>query len=78
MKTIAISIEQDTLARLDRLARSGPGPENRSKIVRAALEDYLSRAERRAEEDREREILRRNRGRLRRQAMALIREQAKP
>lgn len=79
MKTIAISIEEDILNRIDRLASArGESVANRSKIIREAVREYLSRTERLAEEEREREIFKRHRGRLARQAAALVKEQAKP
>ena len=76
MKTIAIAIDEATLGRLDRL-RGRARSKNRSEIVRQAVKDYLARLERLEEEEREREILRRHRARLRRQAAALVRGQAK-
>ena len=79
MKTIAITIDEDTLARVDRLAvpdsRAG---HNRSRVIRQAVREYVSRIERVAEDEREAAIVRRHRGRLARQAGALVREQAKP
>ena len=79
MKTIAITIEEDDLRRIDNLAGSMPGRSlNRSQFIREAVRDYLERIERAAEEKREREIFKRNRNRLHQQATALIKEQAKP
>ena len=71
MKTIAITIGTDILSRIDHTAT------NRSEFIRTAVDDYLSRMERADQEERERQILKRNRERLRREAIALIREQAK-
>ena len=76
MKTIAITIDEPTLGRLDRL-RGRARSKNRSEIVRQAVKDYLARLERLEEEEREREILRRHRARLKRQSAALVRGQAK-
>jgi metal-responsive CopG/Arc/MetJ family transcriptional regulator len=87
MKTIAISIDDSTLEDLDRIARVLQSAErgsprrrtaNRSKVVRAALREYVARHEREQEEQREREVFARNRRKLLRQARALVREQAKP
>jgi len=79
MKTIAISIEQDTLDRVDRLTKSGGQTgTNRSHVIRLAIKEYVSRLERQAEEERETAIVRRHRGDLARQAKALVQEQAKP
>jgi len=78
MKTIAISIEKETLDRMDRLTASKDRRfRNRSKMIQEAMREYLSRIERIEEEEREREILRRHRGRLSRQADALVKEQSK-
>ena len=79
MKTIAITIEEDVLDRLDRVAGgSGQAAGNRSRAIRQAVREYVSRVERSAEDEREAAIVRRHRGRLARQAGALVREQAKP
>lgn len=73
MKTIAISIDEETLARVDRVAGR-----NRSRLLREAVREHVARLERLAEEEREAAIIRRHRGRLARQAAALVRAQAKP
>ena len=79
MKTIAITIDDDTLQRVDRLvglnSQAGYG---RSRVIRQAVREYVARLERVAEEQHEAAIVRRHRGRLARQASALVREQAKP
>jgi metal-responsive CopG/Arc/MetJ family transcriptional regulator len=78
MKTIAITIDTDTLDRVDRLAGlRGAGRPNRSRVIRQAIQEYVSRLERAAEDEREAAVFRRHRGRLARQASALVREQAK-
>lgn len=78
MKTIAITMEEDDLRRIDDAARKVSGaPHNRSQFIREAVRDYLSRIEKAAEEEREREIFKRNRRRLHQEALALIKEQAK-
>jgi metal-responsive CopG/Arc/MetJ family transcriptional regulator len=77
MKTIAISIDDTTLKRVDSLVAAGQG-KNRSQIVRRALQELATRVERELEEERERAILRRHQKRLNRQAAALIRGQARP
>jgi metal-responsive CopG/Arc/MetJ family transcriptional regulator len=78
VKTIAITIEEDILERIDRLNAKHGGSSNRSRVIRAAVKEYLLRAERLAEEEREREIFRRNKARLSRQAAVLVKEQGKP
>jgi len=79
MKTIAITMDEGTLERVDRLvALGGPASQNRSQLIRQAVHDYVARIERLADDEREGAIVRRHRGRLARQASALVREQAKP
>jgi len=77
MKTIAITIDEDTLARVDRLAGRG-GANNRSHLIRRAVHEYVSRVEQADAHEREDAIIRRHRGRLAQQTKALVREQAKP
>lgn len=78
MKTIAISMDEDTLDRIDRLVSSeDPAAPNRSQVIRKAVQDYLSRMERLREEERERAIFRKHRARIARQTAALVKEQAK-
>jgi Arc/MetJ-type ribon-helix-helix transcriptional regulator len=79
MKTIAMTIDEPTLKRIDRLAASDAVPwKSRSEVIRFAVQEFVARLERLDEEDREREIFRRHGARLNRQAAALIKEQAKP
>jgi len=78
MKTIAITIEDELLNRIDNVAGRLPQRTNRSKVIREAVRDYLSRMERASEEEREQEIFRTNRKLLARQAAALLKEQAEP
>ena len=78
MKTIAITIEEDILQRIDAAGKAKGTPVNRSQFIREAVRDYLARMEKTVEEEREREIFRRNSRRLHQQAVALIKEQAKP
>lgn len=76
MKTIAISIDEPTLERIDELAnRRGM---NRSEVIREAAQDYIAEKEAETEEERERIIFRRHKNKLKKQTDALIREQAKP
>jgi len=78
MKTIAISIEDETLDRMDKLTATNDRRfRNRSKMIQEAMREYLGRIERIEEENRERAILRQHRGRLARQADALVKEQSK-
>ena len=78
MKTIAITIDDDMLTRVDRLAGSRQGSRNRSRVIRQAVHEYVLRLERMAQEDHEAAVFRRHRERLAQQARALVREQAKP
>ncbi len=78
MKTIAITIDENVLQRIDQFVAGGRTTyRNRSQIIRQAVEEYLERLERLAEEEREREIFQRHSRRLARQAAALVKEQAK-
>ena len=77
MKTIAVTIDEPTLERMDRLV-SVRAKGNRSALIRVAIQDYMARLERDAEEEHERGIFQRHRKRLERQAAALVKEQAKP
>ncbi len=77
MKTIAISIEEDTVDAIDKLVRSSRDTKmSRSRVVRLALGEYLARRAREEREARERKIVARHRELLTRQAEALVEEQA--
>jgi metal-responsive CopG/Arc/MetJ family transcriptional regulator len=79
MKTIAITIDEDTLERIDRLLSEQAAPDrNRSQVIRRAVREYLTGLQKEAELAREQEIFRRHRRLLRQDALALVREQAKP
>jgi metal-responsive CopG/Arc/MetJ family transcriptional regulator len=81
MKTIAITIDEQILSRIDEmidLARKSGAKGNRSLVIREAVKAYVLQHERTSEGAREAAIIRRHRGRLRRQAQAAVREQAKP
>lgn len=79
MKTIAITIDENVLQRIDHfVAGSATTHRNRSQIIRQAVHEYLERVERLAEEERERAIFQRHRRRLARQTAVLVKEQAKP
>jgi metal-responsive CopG/Arc/MetJ family transcriptional regulator len=82
MKTIAISIDDASLAAVDRLAhaaghrRSGRKRANRSEVVRQAVREFLARHQRREREEQDRRILSAHRDEIGRQAAALLAEQA--
>ncbi|MBI3072005.1 MAG: ribbon-helix-helix protein, CopG family [Deltaproteobacteria bacterium] len=79
MKTIAISIDDPTIAAVDSLiAEKTTAWRSRSAVIRDAVKAFVIERQARAREEREREIIRKHRTRLRRQAAALVREQAKP
>lgn len=79
MKTIAITIEETVLERLDRLPRRrGDKKRNRSLIIRQAVGEYIARLEHQADSEREAVIVRRHRDKLSHQATALVGDQAKP
>jgi len=75
MKTIAVTIDDTTLQRIDALAEKQGM--NRSELVREAAQDYIADKEAESEEERERKIFRRHKKKLKKQTSALIREQAK-
>ena len=78
MKTIAITIDEDMITRIDRvISRDRSRGRSRSEVIRRAVGEHLTRLERTVEEDREREIFSRHRRRLEREAKALVKEQAK-
>ena len=78
MKTIAITIDEPTLKKVDRLATDAQLPfKNRSDVIRRAVEQFVKRLELEVEEGRETAIFRRLKSRLNRQAVALIKEQAR-
>ncbi len=79
MKTIAVTIDEDTLSCIDHLLAPPAGPwKNRSELVRQALHQFLVEVLRRREEAHETEVFREHRERLAAQARALIAEQAEP
>jgi metal-responsive CopG/Arc/MetJ family transcriptional regulator len=78
MKTIAVTLDENVVQRLDRFVTvKETARRNRAHLIRQAVQEYVERLERLAEEEREREIFRRHRQRLTRQAAALVTEQAK-
>lgn len=76
MKTIAISIDEPTLAALDRLAQKGRIRRKRSELVREALVEFLARREMLEQESMERAVIAKHRGRLARRANSMVAEQA--
>lgn len=82
MKTIAISIDEASLAAIDRMARAAGRRKgakraaSRSEVVRRALREFISRQRRHAPGEGDRKILAANRERLEHQANALVAEQA--
>ena len=82
MKTIAISIDEASLAAIDRMARGtrrrAARPANRSEVVRRAVQEFIARHTRHAREESDRRVLAAHRKLLARQAEALVAEQAEP
>ena len=77
MKTIVITIDEPMLKQVDRLVTDAQFSfKNRSDVIRGAVEHFVNSLEREAEE-RETEIFRWHESRLNRQAVALIKEQAR-
>ncbi len=75
MKTIAITVDEQTLAVIDHLQSSSGKFRSRSALVRAALRDYAENQKRRLEENREIEVIRKNKDLLDLQLKALVAEQ---
>ncbi len=79
MKTIAITIDEDTLRSIEEISKESPArARSRSRIIRTAIKEFVARRQQEVREAREREIFKRHRTRMARQARALISEQAKP
>ena len=78
MKTIAITVDEETMALIDKLYGSSGKFRSRSAFVRAAIREYAEGERRRLEEEQEREIIRKNKDLLDRELKALIDEQARP
>ncbi|MXW00574.1 MAG: ribbon-helix-helix protein, CopG family [Holophagales bacterium] len=76
MRTIAVTIDEATLDRVDELTASSDRYSSRSALVRAALSGYVARERRRREEDRERRIIREHKEALADELTALVAEQA--
>lgn len=77
MKTIAVTIDEETLDRVDELASFGRYP-SRSALVRAALGGYVARERRLREEERDLRIIREHKESLADELAALVAEQAEP
>jgi len=83
MKTIAISIDEESLAAVDRLAqatgrRGGKREANRSEVIRRAVREFLAHQQRHEREKSDRRVLAANRDQIEREARVLVAEQAKP
>jgi len=83
MRTIAITIDEASLAAIDQLARGAgrhlPGKRgNRSEVVRRAVQEFVARHQRLEREEKDRRILGAHRDLIERQAAALVAEQAEP
>lgn len=78
MKTIAITIDQETLGLIDRLQRSTRRFRSRSALIRAAIRAYTVGEHERRARAREGQVIRANKRLLDRQLRALVKEQANP
>jgi Arc/MetJ-type ribon-helix-helix transcriptional regulator len=78
MKTIAVTIDEATLRLLDDLVSTESRRRSRSALVRAAVREFAGRERRRQIEEREREIFRKRRKQLAREARLLVLAQARP
>lgn len=76
MKTIAITIDENTLKSLEELAENSvKGTRSRSRIIRKAIREFVAKESKRRREARG--ILKKHRARLAREARALVSEQVK-
>ncbi|MBI1735734.1 MAG: hypothetical protein HYR51_11225 [Candidatus Rokubacteria bacterium] len=73
-----MTIDEPTLRVLEELCALEPRRRTRSALVRAALQEYAERERRRHMEERERQILRKHRKQLERDARVLVKQQARP
>jgi Arc/MetJ-type ribon-helix-helix transcriptional regulator len=78
MKTIAITIDEETLGMIDQLHRSSRRFRSRSALVRAAIRAYAARERESRSRARETQVIRENKRLLDRQLRALVKEQATP
>jgi Arc/MetJ-type ribon-helix-helix transcriptional regulator len=78
MKTIAITVDEETLDLIDRLHRSSRRFRSRSAMVRAAIRVYAAQEQERRSREREARVIRENKRLLERQLRALVKEQAIP
>jgi metal-responsive CopG/Arc/MetJ family transcriptional regulator len=82
MKTIAISIDEASLAAVDRIARTagrrrgGKREANRSEVIRRAVREFLAHQKRHEREESDRLVLAANRERIEREARSLVTAQA--
>lgn len=76
VKTIAITIDEPTLALLEELAAKAPKARSRSSLVRTAVRELAERERRRAIEAEDARVIRKHRARLAREARALVAGQA--
>ena len=78
MRTIAITIDDETLGLIDELHRSSRRFRSRSALVRAAIRAYASLERERRSRERELRVIRENKALLDRQLKAMVKEQATP
>jgi Arc/MetJ-type ribon-helix-helix transcriptional regulator len=77
MKTIAVTIDEATLAQIDELTAASDRFGSRSALVRDALAAYVARERRIGEEKRERQVIRKHKQALNEQLETLVDEQAR-
>ena len=77
MKTIAITVDDETLELIDELHGASTGFRSRSALIRAAIREYAAQVHQRLEEERERELVHENKELLDKQLRALVEEQAR-
>jgi len=78
MKTIAVTMDEDTIKLLDELAGRRSRARSRSSLVRLAVRELAERERRRQTEAEDDRILQKHRTRLARETRALVAGQARP
>ena len=76
MRTIAITVDEETLGLIDRLQRSSRRFRSRSALIRAAIRAFAVRERERRAQAHEQRVIRENKTLLDRQLRALVKEQA--
>ncbi len=77
MKTIAITVDDETIELIDELFRSTNEFRSRSALMRTALREYAAQVRKRKQEERETAVIQKHKKELDKQLEVLISEQAR-